>query len=186
MNRSKLQSLALVALLAIGGVSQAAILFQQLPMVELGGVQSDGSTTAYSQEFAVAPGSTLDRIVWWGFNGANTDNTNGVPPDAFVVTIGGAMTGSLTVVTTGGLTEYTLDVPDGPITSGSLSIANIEPLIEWFWQSSPAAGVAGNRGGDGPTAFRLEGTVSQVPEPTTGVLFAAAAAALAWVSRRRL
>lgn len=161
--------------------SQADVLFEQSPYsVALDGIQSDASTPpAYQQVIPTLAGSTLDKIVWWGFHGSNSAGSSA---DSFEVFLGGNLvTGSLSSAQYSGvpgLTEYVLDITDTSLTATTIDIWNNSDDVEWYWQTVSQSDL---------TAFRLEGTRASQPIPEPGVLglFGIAALVLSLARRRQ-
>ena len=157
--------LCAVGLLALSGLSQAAVLFERAPSASLGGVQADASTGSYSQSFGSLAGATLDSITWWGFHFDAPAGGN-----AFTVALGGnILTGVMSSTDVGNAQElyrYTLDITDVVLTGSdtTLEIVNDSFDVQWAWQDAVGGATAGL------TAFRLEGTRAGQPVPEPGVL----------------
>lgn len=152
--------------------ASAALLFERAPASVAYGIQSDASTGPLQQSLALGP-SMVERIIWWGFHGANS---LGPDQDAFEVYLDGQlMGGSLVSSDIDGLTRHVLELSAAVASPTKLTLWNNSFDVEWFWQS-------GAVGDDVNAAFALEGEVlAAVPEPATvavlgiGILAAAAA-----------
>jgi len=163
------RTVGIVVLLAFTQAqAHAAILLERLPAVQPYGIQADASTGWLSQAVEVGSGG-VERVVWWGFHGANS---LGAGADAFEVYLDGVVvSGSLNASPVGDLTRYTLQLSQAVAGPAELAIWNASGDVEWFWQSVAV-------GNDSQAAFTLEGTLSVVPEPATGMLLAAGLALL--------
>jgi hypothetical protein len=161
--------------------SQAADLFSQGPVPGIDGIQADESVGTYSQSFTVAPGVVLESIEWYGYHFPPAFGGDGPDADAFVVRINGVdVSGGVlakAVVIDGpdtDLFKYTLDVVDGPISSGTLELGN-GPATQWAWQYSDPRRET--------TAFTLHGSL--IPEPGTYALMLAGLLTVAGIARGR-
>ncbi|WP_394394889.1 hypothetical protein [Roseateles sp. LKC17W] len=172
---------------------------EQLPDTTLlAGVQSTSEATLTPAALAgIAGGFTgyrLELIQWWGYDLADPDNAAA----PFEVKFNGAVvTGSLSRDAAGALAAdansqpdtrlflYSLDLDDAVNVSltgaNSLSIWNMAPDSDWYWQTSGSADEA-------DMAFRLAASQpdnNQLPEPASLALVACAGVGLLAGTRRR-
>lgn len=177
--------------LGLTGGALADVLVGNSPF-QLGasGQQSDGNSAIYSQTFVAPANATLESIRWWGAHGFDS---GGPDFDNFVVTLGSAVqTGNLdiTLNTSLGFYEYTLDIADIALISSSLSIVNDSLDVEWYWQSAPAQGNS-DAPDDSQVSFNLIGRLnaqtpsSPIPEPGSLSLLLLASAVLGLRKARR-
>ena len=186
------QTFAASCLAVFAAATSADVLYSQAPtLIGLNGIQADGSTGPYSQNFTVASGAMLESIEWFGYHGLDSA---GPSVDLFTVQINGSEVvasslTSYTLATFGNavLYKYVLDIDDIAIVSGTLELANGVDT-EWFWQCAQGTDCGVLPDDIDPaiykTAFTLNGTVSAVPEPQTGALILLGLAAMAGISRR--
>lgn len=188
LSKKSLYSLAAVA--AICTSAHADVLYSQFPSSPgQNGIQVDAATGSYMQSIPSLAGATLDKIVWWGYHGSNSQGSGS---DNFSVLLGSvAVTGSLlTSVEPSNqfITKYVLDIADQAVNFSTFTLINDSSDVEWFWQiAADQTGVADPEN-EPKVAFQLEGVrtpVNQVPEPGMLGLLGLAALAVARAARKQ-
>nr|WP_316640258.1 PEP-CTERM sorting domain-containing protein [uncultured Roseateles sp.] len=139
------------------------------------GLESDWNAgPAFEQSFVPVANAVLDKVVWWGYYNFGSSDSS------FEVFLGGSavpLAGSLTTTSAGnGITQYTLDVTDSPLTANKIAIWNKSEDVRWMWQATSNAPSAE------PVAFSLQGSL--VPEPGTWALMLGGLALLPALRRR--
>lgn len=153
----------LFSALVFGG-AQAAPLSELPPYaVAAFGQESDSGVSPYVQTIETVGNASVIAVGWWGYHGVNSI---GPANDDFRVQMNGAtLLGTLTTDASNLPVPYYTYLLLQPFVGvpATLSISNEGLDVEWYWQSAATAGGAHATN----VAYRLEGSVQAVPEPSS-------------------
>jgi len=126
------------------------------------GQQSDSGVSPYVQSTGTIGNASVNAVAWWGYHGVNS---TGPANDDFRVQLNGTiLQGALnTDASNPQIPYYTLLLLQSFVgVPATLSVSNEGVDVEWYWQSAATAGGAHATN----VAYRLEGSVQAVPEPS--------------------
>lgn len=193
-------SLTAVALASVvfAGAANSAVLFENGVSGDFWAGNNDFTSQMVTDDFVLGQSGSINTVTYNAFTTENTQPVTNVQVSIFANNAGSlgsllfqgdfGVASRLGVGTFGGynLTDYTVDIGSWNLNAGSYFLGLQVSPNQWDQHWSIPNQTFGQRGSDGfDHYFRLEGSVTAVPEPESYAMFLAGLGLMGAIARRR-